>query len=190
MYVSRKMLDSIFRRTYSISRVAKKNGIEIIQTNSLRNPWFLEKLKKLAIDVIISYSCAFIFRDELLSLPRLGCINVHPGKLPKYRGVYPGFWTLLNQEKKCAVTVHMMNEKFDDGEIIQQDVFDLNGINTIHKMHLKVIQITPMTILNSLISLKQGKKSTIKNDRSKATYFSFPTKKDGKKLRALGINFI
>lgn len=190
IYFSRKMLDTIFGRTYSISRVAKKNGIEIIQTDSLKHQWFLNKLKNFSLDTIISISSTLIFRDALLSLPRLGCINLHTGKLPKYRGVSPGFWTLLNQEKECAVTVHVMNEKYDDGDILQQDVFDLTGIDTIHKMHLKVIQIAPRTILNSLVALDQGKKSTIKNDSSQATYFSHPTKEDGKKLRALGIKFI
>ena len=189
-YFSRKMLDSVFGKTYSTSKVAKKNSIKIIQTDSLEHQWFLDELKKLSLDTIISISSTLKFGDALLSLPTLGCINVHPGKLPKYRGVSPGFWTLLNQEKECAVTVHIMNEKYDDGDILQQDIFDLTGIDTIHKMHLKVIQIAPRTILNSLIALDQGKKSTIKNDRSQATYFSHPTKEDGKRLRELGIRFI
>ena len=150
----------------------------------------MNELKGQSLDVILSISCPLIFTKALLSIPSLGCLNIHPGKLPKYRGVQPGFWTLLNQEKEGAITIHYMNEKYDDGDIIQQDVFDISDVNTVHKMHMKVLEIAPKTILSSLISLQRGETHRIKNDSSKATYYSFPTKDDGKKLRELGKKFI
>jgi len=190
LFLSRRLLDLFSIKAYSVAKVAKKNNIMIIKTSSLKNDWFLDQLKSLSLDVILSISCPLKFSKELLTLPKLGCLNVHPGKLPKYRGVQPGFWTLLNQEKEGAVTVHYMNEEYDDGDIIQQDVFEIKDIDTIHKMHLKVLEIAPKTIIKSLTCLTNDKIPKIKNDSSNSTYFSFPTKEDGKRLRELGIKFI
>lgn len=190
LFLSRRFLDIFSIKIFSVAKIAKKNKIKTIKTDSLKNDLFLEKLKSLSLDVILSISCPLKFRKELLIIPKLGCLNVHPGKLPKYRGVQPGFWTLLNQEKEGAITVHYMNEEYDDGDIIQQDVFEIEDINTIHKMHLKVIEIAPKTIIKVLTSMANGNVHRIKNDTSKSSYFSFPTKEDGKRLKELGIKFI
>lgn len=109
---------------------------------------------------------------------------------PRYRGINPSFWSLLNREKQSAVTVHYMNNKIDDGDIIRQDVFDIEGITSLHDLYMKILEISPKTIIASLIAISKGIVKTVENESSKATYYSFPTRKEGKKFRSLGLKYI
>ena len=120
-------------------------------------------LKSLNADIILSIAASRIFDKDILSIPRLACVNVHAGKLPKYRGVNPSFWALLNREKESAVTVHYMNELIDDGEIIHQDVFDIGGLTKLHEVYMKLLEIAPRTVITSLISIENGTVQTKKN---------------------------
>lgn len=86
LFLSRRFLDFFSIKIFSVAKIAKKNKIKTIKTDSLKNDLFLDKLKSLSLDVILSISCPLKFRKELLTIPKLGCLNVHPGKLPKYRG--------------------------------------------------------------------------------------------------------
>ena len=192
LFLMRKLFDvfSHGQQNYSVRKVAKNNNISLIKTDSLKSEEFLNKLEGLSLDIILSVASSRIFGPSILSIPKLGCINVHAGMLPKYRGVNPSFWTLLNQEKQSAISVHFINEGIDDGEIIQQDVFNIEGINNLNTLYLKVQEIAPKTIVKVSIDIKEGNVKTIKNEQSKSTYFSFPTIEDGRKFRSMGLNFM
>jgi len=77
-------------------------------------------LKNLNIDLIVSYSAPCVFKNELLKLPRLGCINLHCSLLPKYAGLLPSFWTLYKKSEAFGATVHRMDDKIDNGAILGQ----------------------------------------------------------------------
>ena len=190
MYTFRKCVASCFSDAYSLRKVAKNNNTFIIKTNTLKDDNVKKVLKSFSADVIVSVASSRIFDKEILSIPRFACINVHAGKLPKYRGVNPSFWALLNREKESAVTVHFMNESIDDGEIIQQDIFNINGITSLHEVYMKVLEIAPRTVLNSLIAIENGTVKTMKNPRSTSSYYSYPRKDDGRRFRFLGLRFV
>jgi methionyl-tRNA formyltransferase len=97
---------------------------------------------------------------------------------------------LLNGEKESAVTVHYMNESIDDGEIIQQDVFTISGITSLHEVYMKVLEIAPKTVVTSLIAMDKGTVKTKINPSSNSSYYSYPKKDDGRRFRSLGYRFI
>ena len=66
-----------------------------------------------------------IFLPELLNAPRLGCINVHSGRLPNYRGMMPTFWQMLRGEHVITITVHRMAQKLDAGDVLATQSFPL-----------------------------------------------------------------
>jgi methionyl-tRNA formyltransferase len=190
LYVIRKLANTISSKEYSVAKVARTSGIKLLKTDSLKSESILRGLKSLSLDVIISIGSSRIFGKSILTIPKLGCLNVHAGMLPRYRGINPSFWVLLNQEKNSAVTVHYVNEGIDDGEIIQQDVFEIKGITRLHDIYLRVMEIAPETIIKSLIAIRNESVHATRNDRSISTYYSFPTKQDGQKFRRLGLKFI
>jgi methionyl-tRNA formyltransferase len=190
LYVIRKLASTLPSKEYSVAKVVRTNGIKLMKTDSLKSEPILRELKMLSLDVIISVGSSRIFGKSILSIPRLGCLNVHAGMLPRYRGINPSFWTLLNQEKNSAVTVHYVNEEIDDGEIIQQDVFETKGITRLHDVYLRVMEIAPKTLIKSLIAIRNESVHTTRNDRSISNYYSFPTKQDGQKFRRLGLRYM
>ena len=74
----------------------------------------------------VSYCYPRLVTEPLLSLPKLGFVNYHPAPLPEYKGHDPYSRAVAKRVMKWGVSVHKMNEKYDDGEIIQVDSFDLN----------------------------------------------------------------
>lgn len=69
-------------------------------------------------DLILSVRFSFLFREPVRSLPRHGIINVHPGRVPDYAGLYPHFFSMLAGEKTLGCTVHFVDAAIDSGAII------------------------------------------------------------------------
>jgi len=83
-------------------------------------PQFIEYVKGLNVDLIVVCIFPQILKTAILQTPRLGVFNCHPSLLPRYGGPEPGFWMLKNGESVAGVTVHVMTEKIDAGDIVAQ----------------------------------------------------------------------
>lgn len=175
---------------YSVQAVAQHHGTRLYPTASINHEEFLQTLRALTPDVVVSVNASQVFKQPLLTLPRLGCINVHGAPLPKYRGRLPSFWALFNREQETGVTVHFMNEALDDGPIILQQRVPIVPGETQHTLILKTKRIGTDLLLEALTRLEQGQVETLPNDRTQATYYSFPTPEDGRKFRRLGLRFV
>jgi methionyl-tRNA formyltransferase len=175
---------------YSVRAVAQRYRVPLYPTPNINQREYLESLRLLAPDVVVSISANQIFKHELLSLPRLGCINVHGGPLPRYRGRLPSFWVLFNGEQETGVTVHTMNDQIDDGPILAQRRVAIVPGETQHSLILKTKSAGAQLLIETVEKLKSGILEPRPNDRSQATYYSFPTPRDGRKFRDLGLRFI
>jgi len=188
-YFKTKIKNFFNNKIKSLNQIAKEKEIPIIRTNTLKSEYLLNKIRKLSPDVILTLSSFLILEKDILEIPKLCTVNLHTSMLPKYRGILPSFWCLLNQEKESAVTVHYMNVEIDAGDIIRQDFFNIEQMKSIQEMHEKILEIAPNTIVQSLIDIKNNTVHPVKNPKSESTYFSFPTKEDGKKFRRLGYKY-
>jgi methionyl-tRNA formyltransferase len=97
-----------------------KEKIPRITSPNVNSPTFIEYVKGLNIDLIVVFFFPQILKTALLHTPRLGVLNCHPSLLPRYGGPHPVFWTLKNGETMTGVTVHVMTEKIDAGDIVAQ----------------------------------------------------------------------
>jgi len=84
-------------------------------------------------DYIFNVNSTVIFPEELLSEPKKGCVNLHPGRLPEYAGLHTHQWALINDEEEFGATLHWMTKEIDAGDMIYRDTFpveeDDNGLN-------------------------------------------------------------
>ena len=76
-------------RTYTIKQLATAYGIRVIERNDLNSKAFLSLIKQYDPDLFISVASPIIFKEELIRVPKLDCINIHSAPLPKYRGMLP-----------------------------------------------------------------------------------------------------
>lgn len=72
-------------------------------------------------DLVVCYGFPWRIPPAVLSIPRLGIINIHPSLLPKYRGPFPVPWAIRNGDTELGVTLHWMDADFDTGAIIVQE---------------------------------------------------------------------
>ncbi|MFH1500741.1 MAG: formyltransferase family protein [archaeon] len=85
------------------------------------------ELEKLNPDLISPNRWKGLVKPIILDMPVYGCSNLHYGGLPKYGGMCPSFWAIMNGEEKVGVTLHWMEPGFDEGEIIDQRFFDITS---------------------------------------------------------------
>ncbi len=106
---------------------AESLGLEVIQYNvSLNEKEFLEKIKNLNADLGVVASYNKKLPKELLQQTKDGFINLHPSKLPDYRGANPYSHVIINGEEESAITLHFMDENFDTGDLISQYRFSID----------------------------------------------------------------
>lgn len=174
------------RRFYSVAKVAKFYSCPTYQTEDVNSCDFIHFTKTLAPDLIISISPPQIMKEELTSIPTMGCINLHGSVLPKYRGVLPSFWMLANNEKEAGVTVHYINQGIDDGDIILQHTFAIEPSDTLHSLIARSKEIGAHLLLQSLNHIATNSVSRTPNIKANGTYFSFPSKEAYKRFRKNG----
>ena len=110
----------IIKPRFGAWRWLDKEKILRITSPNVNSPTFVEYVKRLNVDLIVVYFFPQILKTAILQTPRLGILNCHPSLLPRYAGPHPAFWMLKNGESVAGVTVHMMTEKIDAGDIVAQ----------------------------------------------------------------------
>jgi methionyl-tRNA formyltransferase len=114
----------------SLIRVAEEAGIPVIRKRKVREADVIEHLRSVAPEIIFCIGGMQIIPKEVLQLPRLGCLNIHPALLPKYRGRYSTVHAIANGEEQTGVTIHWMDEGIDSGPVIMQRAFRIEDDDT------------------------------------------------------------
>lgn len=170
----------------SIGKLAARHGFALIPAGSVNSEEYLARVRALAPDVIVSVAAPEIFRKPLLSIPRFGCINIHSGRLPKYRGMMPTFWQLKNGERNVTVTIHEMVEKLDAGDIVDTLEFPLLERDSLHRVITGTKREGARLMIKVLRSIEGAPPRTTPLDMSEASYFKFPQPADVAAFRARG----
>lgn len=103
-----------------IKITATRHNLRVYQPERVRKPDFIRTLRELQPEAIVVVAFGQIIPKTVLDLPPRGCINVHPSLLPKYRGAAPIQWALINGEEETGVTIMLLDETEDTGDIILQ----------------------------------------------------------------------
>jgi methionyl-tRNA formyltransferase len=190
-FATNKGLDIVQRTVglggfHSVKSLARHYDVPLYQPEDVNAPEFLESLRLLAPDLIVSVSCPQIFKRELLELPTFGCINVHSALLPNYRGMLPTFWVLANGETETGVTVHVMTPGIDGGEIVAQRSVVIKPEDTLRSLMLKTKRLGADLVLEAIAAYEVGRVSRQPNDPDQGAYYSFPTREDVARFRLRG----
>ena len=121
-----------------------------------------------------------ILPKEILDSPPLGCINIHPSILPKYRGPSPVSTAILNGDSDSGVTLMMMDEGLDSGPILDQKIVSIDQSDRNETLAKKLFLIGSELLKDYLNNLKNNSKTPLVQDDLKATYTSLVLKQDGK----------
>jgi methionyl-tRNA formyltransferase len=173
-------------RGRSIESLAASARVPIVMTRSVNHPEYIEQVRTIAPDVIVSVAAPEIFKPELLGIPRLGCINIHSGRLPMYRGMMPTFWQMLRGEPAVTITVHRMAEKLDAGDVLATRAFALKTRDSLDRVIKGTKCEGARLLISVLLDLQAGRAQPSPLDMKQANYFSFPKPEDVREFRKCG----
>lgn len=189
IYYSLKYLKSKISSKNSVFKFLKLKSIPIIKLDyPINNINSVNRIKSYTPDLLISILGNQIFKEQILNLAPKGCINLHTALLPKYRGLMPTFWVLKNNEKKTGVSVFFVDRGIDSGPIIVQTEIEI-GNRTQEELINHTKKIGMEAIAKSVDLIQKNKVELIKNDSSKKTYYTFPTRKDVLEFKKIGKKF-
>ncbi len=174
----------------SIVKLAQAKGLPIVECGSVNDPEYIAKLEALEPDIVASVAAPEIFKKGILGVPKLGCINIHSGRLPIYRGMMPNFWQLLHGEKHAVVTVHEMVEKLDAGNILGTIEWPLKENDSLDRVITGTKQDGARLMMDVILKLKAGESKSTPLDMTNKQYFRFPQSKDVKAFRKRGHRMI
>ncbi len=131
---------------------AAEHHIPVFQPEKLRNPEFLEELRKLNADVFVVV--AFRMMPKVLfEMPRMGTFNLHASLLPDYRGAAPINYAVINGEEKTGATTFFINEKIDEGNILLQEELDILPDENAGSLHDRLMEMGAGLVVKTLDGL-------------------------------------
>lgn len=140
-----------------VKEYALEKNIPVYQPIKVRNnPEFIEEVRKMNPDVICVVAYGKILPEELLKIPKLGCINVHGSLLPKYRGAAPIQWAVINGDKKTGITTMYMDVGMDTGDMILKKEVDIGGNETTGELWDRLAKIGGELLVETLNKIEDG----------------------------------
>lgn len=174
---------------HSVRSVAKAFGLAYYEAPDVKSARFAAVMDGHPCDLLVSMSCPVVIGRKVRDRFALGCINVHGAPLPRYRGLMPAFWMLCNGEKTAAATVHVLEAKIDDGEIILQRTAPIDDSDTWDSLVRKTKGLGAEALVEAVRLIAAGTAERKPNPESEATYFSFPRREDRLRFLAAGRRF-
>ncbi len=161
-----------------INKILNLNMVPTIKTNKVNDSGIVDFVHNKKIDVLISFNCPEKLKKDILLHPNIYPINIHLGYLPEYRGLFPIFHAYINEEQYIGVSIHVMNEKFDDGEILKQIQIKIEKDDDLLSLYEKAFKNIPDLIDKTLTDIIKNQVNFKKNMKKDSTYFSYPTFRD------------
>ena len=127
-------------------------------------------LRKINPDLIISAYYRKIFPKELIEIPRLGIINIHPSLLPFYRGPVPTAWAILNNETEFGITIHKVDNGIDTGDILLQSIHDIGDDETGYELYLRAMSLGAKLLINNFDKIIRSQIQPLKQETGGSYY--------------------
>ncbi len=155
-----------------VKQYAQEKEIKIYQPQKVKgNTEFIEEIKNQKPDVICVVAYGKILPNEILEIPKYGCINVHASLLPKYRGAAPIQWAVLNGDKTTGVTTMYMDTGMDTGDMILKEEVQIGEYETTGELWERLSKIGAKLLVKTLKEIEVG---TVKREKQGTDYTMAP----------------
>ena len=162
-----------------VKQVAKDRHIPVLEPRKMKDASFVEALTQLAPDLGVVAAYGKILPDQLLTLPRLGMINVHASLLPKYRGAAPIHRAVMAGEAETGITIIRLVREMDAGPMLRQATYPIGLEQTSDALEHELAELGADLLTRTVDDLDAGRASEEPQDHSRATLAPRLTKDDG-----------
>jgi methionyl-tRNA formyltransferase len=163
-----------------VKEAASAANIPAHQPEKIRSPEARELLQRLAPDCIVIIAYGQIIPAALLSIPKLGWINLHASLLPKYRGAAPINWAIVNGETQTGLTTMRIDAGMDTGEMLLQEEIDIAPEETAPELTKSMAEAGAPLMAETLRGIAAGKLIARPQNNGEATYAPLLKKEDGR----------
>lgn len=161
-----------------VKKAALELGLKLWQPKRINN--ISSKINKLEPDFIVVIAYGQILKKSILDIPKIACINVHASLLPKYRGASCLQAPILNGDKETGISIMLMDEGLDTGDILRQEKIELSGTENLGFLHDNLSNLGASVLADTLDNFAQGKIKPQKQNDTLSSYVKTIDKKDGK----------
>ncbi len=140
-----------------VKEYALEHKMEIYQPTKIRNNIeFIEDMKALKPDLFCVVAYGKILPEELLNIPKYGCVNLHGSLLPKYRGAAPIQWAILNGDKTTGLTTMFMDAGMDTGDIILKQEVEIREDETTGELWQRLSEMGGNLLVKTIDLIEKG----------------------------------
>ena len=163
-----------------VKEFAEERRIPVMQPNKIRNDEeTIKRLREISPDIIVVAAYGQILPEEILNLPKYGCVNVHASLLPKLRGASPIQQAIVQGEEKTGVTIMQMAKGLDTGDMLTREEIEIGDMNA-SLLHDRLADMGGGLLVKTLDMIERGEATPTPQDEAEATYAGLISKKDGK----------
>lgn len=153
-----------------VKECALGHGIPVLQPVKIKEPEAVAELRKYPADIFVVAAFGQLLTEEILNMPKFGCINIHASLLPAYRGAAPIQWVILNGEKSTGVTIQQMEKGLDTGDILFKKEIPIDPKETGGSLHDKLSEAGAELIVEALVKIEAGEVQPVKQDDALSCY--------------------
>lgn len=162
----------------TITNLANKYNIITVDAPNINDIEIINRVKEEKPDIIVSGYFDQIIKKDLIKIPSFGILNIHLSMLPEYRGVKPVFWVLKNKEYKTGVTIHIVEEGLDTGDIVIQKEVGILSTDSVDSLTKRMSVVGSEILQTAIENIQLNKLELKKQNLGSGSYYSQPTKKD------------
>jgi methionyl-tRNA formyltransferase len=162
-----------------VKTAALNFGYKVIQPPTIRSGEFSNIITEYEPDFIVVVAFGHIIAKNILDIPRVATLNIHASLLPKYRGSAPIQWAIIKGEDKTGVTIMLMDEGMDTGDILLSSEIEIGPGDTSGTLHERLANLGADLLIQTLNDFETGDIHPVPQDHSQATYAPLLKKNDG-----------
>lgn len=168
-------------------QVALQAGSAMTLIHDMRPEGGTREIEAFAPDLILSVRFSYLFRRSTIAMAKAGIINVHPGPLPGYRGLYAPFWQMIRGNDTLRCTVHLVDPGIDTGPVLSIEEVPLVAGRS---MFWHATQLYLAGAARAVDFILEDLPTAKPQDPARAGYNNFPSREDFARFQALGFRLV
>ena len=140
----------------------------------------IEKIRSYRPNLMVVAGYSQILCRDVREIARHGAINLHAGKLPRYRGGSPLNWQIINGEKEAGLSIIQLDDGIDTGDVLAHATVEIGPDDTIGDLHERVVAVFPRLVLEVIAALESGNLNPVRQCASQSAYWHQRNDEDGR----------
>jgi methionyl-tRNA formyltransferase len=154
----------------AVKALALQAGLTVCQPASLKTPEEIQKLLAFDADLMVVIAYGMILSQDVLDIPRRGCVNVHASLLPRWRGAAPIQRALIAGDEETGVTIMQVEKKLDAGAMLHKEVCLIGANETASQLHDRLAVLGAIGLAKVLPLIEAGTYTAEQQDESLVTF--------------------